>query len=206
MIKGYWLPTYPFLIIDHHISKMLVIKRYPNRKLYNTEDKQYITLDEIAELIRNGNDIQVTDNVTGEDLTAVTLSQIIFEQQKRYSGFLPRSVLTSLIQTGGEKISAFQRNLMSSLESIGLIDEEIKARVEILINRGELAESEGRQLLDKLLSFDSQTTIDDTYPDDELIEEVLASKDLPTKNDLEKLVAQLDELNSKLDNSIRSIE
>lgn len=185
---------------------MLVIKRYPNRKLYNTEDKQYITLDEIAELIRKGNDIQVTDNVTGEDLTAVTLSQIIFEQQKRYSGFLPRSVLTSLIQTGGEKISAFQRNLMSSLESIGLIDEEIRARVEILINKGELAESEGRQLLDKLLSLDSQTTTDDNYPDDELIEEVLANKDLPTKKDLEKLVAQLDELNSKLDKSIQNIE
>jgi len=185
---------------------MLVIKRYPNRKLYNTEDKQYITLDEIAELIRKGNEIQVTDNATGEDLTAVTLSQIIFEQQKRYSGFLPRSVLTSLIQTGGEKISALQRNLMLSLESLGLVDEEIRARVEILINRGELAESEGRQLLDKLLSHDSQTSIDDTYPSDELIEEVLANKDLPTKNDLDKLLAQLDELASKLDDSIQNTE
>lgn len=185
---------------------MLVIKRYPNRKLYNTVDKQYITLDEIAELIRKGNEIQVTDNATGEDLTAVTLSQIIFEQQKRYSGFLPRSVLTSLIQTGGEKISALQRNLMSSLESLGLVDEEIKARVEILINRGELAESEGRQLLDKLLSLDSQTSTEHTYPSDELIKEVLANKDLPTKNDLDKLIAQLDELASKLENSIQNTE
>ena len=95
---------------------------------------------------------------------------------------------------------------MSSLESLGLVDEEIQARVEILINRGELAESEGRQLLDKLLSHDSQTSIDDTYPSDELIEEVLANKDLPTKNDLDKLLAQLDELASKLDNSIQNTE
>lgn len=95
---------------------------------------------------------------------------------------------------------------MLSLESLGLVDEEIRARVEILINRGELAESEGRQLLDKLLSHDSQTSIDDTYPSDELIEEVLANKDLPTKNDLDKLLAQLDELASKLDNSIQNTE
>jgi polyhydroxyalkanoate synthesis regulator phasin len=95
---------------------------------------------------------------------------------------------------------------MSSLESLGLVDEEIKARVEILINRGELAESEGRQLLDKLLSLDSQTSTEHTYPSDELIKEVLANKDLPTKNDLDKLVAQLDELASKLDNSIQNTE
>ncbi len=185
---------------------MPVIKRYPNRKLYNTEDKQYITLDEIADLIRQGDEIQVTDNVTGEDLTAVTLSQIIFEQEKKYSGFLPRSVLTSLIQSGGEKISAFQRNIMSSLESWGLVDEEIRSRIEILINRGELAESEGRRLLDKLLSLDSQSTTDAIYPSDELIEEVLANKDLPSKKDLDKLFAQLDELTSKLDNSILKTE
>ena len=181
---------------------MPIIKRYQNRKLYNTEDKQYITLDEIAELIRQGDDIQVTDNVTGEDLTAVTLSQIIFEQEKKQSGFLPRSVLTSLIQTGGDKINAFQRNLMSSLGSLGLVEEEIKSRMEILINRGELAESDGRRLLDKLLSLDTQLTTDENIPSDELIEEVLAKKDLPSKNDLDKLIAQLDELTSKLDNSI----
>ena len=185
---------------------MPVIKRYPNRKLYNTEDKQYITLDEIADLIRQGDEIQVTDNVTGEDLTAVTLSQIIFEQEKKYSGFLPRSVLTSLIQTGGEKISALQRNLMSSLESWGLVDEEIRSRIEILINRGELAESEGRRMLDKLLSLDSQTTTDYIYPSDELLVEVLETKDLPSKKDLDKLVAQLDELASKLDKSILKTE
>ena len=68
---------------------MTMIKRYPNRKLYDTEAKQYITLSGIAELIRQGGDIQVSDYATGEDLTALTLSQIIFEQEKKQSGFLP---------------------------------------------------------------------------------------------------------------------
>ena len=54
---------------------MLVIKRYPNRKLYDTEAKRYITLDGIAELIRQGAEVRVIDHTTDEDLTAVTLTQ-----------------------------------------------------------------------------------------------------------------------------------
>ncbi|MGD8735253.1 MAG: polyhydroxyalkanoate synthesis regulator DNA-binding domain-containing protein, partial [Anaerolineae bacterium] len=55
---------------------MTRIKRYPNRKLYDTEAKQYITLEGIAALIRQGNEVQVIDHATGEDLTALTLTQI----------------------------------------------------------------------------------------------------------------------------------
>ncbi len=62
---------------------MRVIKRYPNRKLYDTEGKQYISLERIAGLIRGGEDIHVVDHATHEDLTTVTLTQVIFEQEKR---------------------------------------------------------------------------------------------------------------------------
>ena len=71
---------------------MVIIKRYPNRKLYNTETKKYITLDGIADLIREGEEVQVLDHATGEDLTALSLSQILFEREKKSAGFLPHSV------------------------------------------------------------------------------------------------------------------
>ena len=83
---------------------MPIIKRYPNRKLYNTASKRYITLEGIAKLIRRGQEVQVVDHVTGDDLTALTLSQVIFEQEKKRGDFLPRSVLTGLIQAGGETL------------------------------------------------------------------------------------------------------
>ena len=88
---------------------MPVIKRYPNRKLYDTEAKQYITLDGIAGLIREGQEVSVIDHATGEDLTAVTLTQIIFEQEKKRKGFLPQTVLTGLIQAGGDTMSTLRR-------------------------------------------------------------------------------------------------
>ena len=104
-------------------------QRYPNRKLYDTEAKKYVTLNGIAELIRDGEELQVVDHNSGEDLTAVTLTQIIFEQEKQQSGFLPRSVLTGLIQAGGDKLSTLRRTLASPLDLIHHVDEEIDRRV-----------------------------------------------------------------------------
>ena len=73
---------------------MLTIKRYPNRKFYDTEEKRYITLDDISSRIREGREVQVIDQGTGEEITSVVLTQIIFEQEKKRAGFVPRSVLT----------------------------------------------------------------------------------------------------------------
>ena len=59
------------------------IKRYSNRKLYDTHDSHYVTLQQIAALIRNGDEIRVIDKTTQQDLTAATMAQIIFEEEKR---------------------------------------------------------------------------------------------------------------------------
>ena len=77
---------------------MRTIKRYSNRKLYDTEEKRYITLDQIAVLVRDGQDIKVIDNQSGEDLTTVTLSQILLEQEKRKETAIPKSFFVGLIQ------------------------------------------------------------------------------------------------------------
>ena len=59
------------------------IKRYANRKLYDTRDSRYVTLDHIAAMVRAGDDIRVVDNTTQADLTTATLAQIIFEEEKK---------------------------------------------------------------------------------------------------------------------------
>ena len=72
-----------------------IIKRYSNRKLYDTEDKRYITLEQIQQLVKDGQDIKVVENQTGEDLTTVTLSQLLLEQEKAEAERLRQSVLDS---------------------------------------------------------------------------------------------------------------
>jgi polyhydroxyalkanoate synthesis repressor PhaR len=82
-----------------------VIKRYANRKLYDTQRSRYVTLDQIAEMIRAGEDVRIVDNNTKEDLTSVTLAQIIFEEEKKQKSFLPLGAMRNIIQQGGDALS-----------------------------------------------------------------------------------------------------
>ena len=182
---------------------MPLIKRYPNRKLYGTDAKQYITLDQIAALIREGEEIHVVDNATGEDLTTVTLTQIIFEQEKKQGGFLPRPILSSLIRAGGDRINALQRSLASSIGLWHQVDEEIQRRVEILINQGDLEEEEGRILIKKLITLGGEreelSRLVTTQISTEEMEQYLIDRNVPTRDDLQHLLDELDQLCAEID-------
>jgi polyhydroxyalkanoate synthesis repressor PhaR len=84
-----------------------VIKRYSNRKLYDTKDSRYVTLLQIAEMVRGGEEVQIIDNNTKEDLTEVTLAQIIYEEQKQKASTsrnVPLQTLKDLIHQRTEKV------------------------------------------------------------------------------------------------------
>ena len=83
-----------------------IIKRYTNRKLYDTVESRYVTLDEIAEMVKAGAEVQIVDNRTKEDLTTVTLAQIIFEEEKKTSK-MPLAMLREIIRTGGARLQTF---------------------------------------------------------------------------------------------------
>lgn len=81
-----------------------VVKRYSNRKLYDTRESRYVTLLQIAEMVRAGEEVQIIDNATKDDLTEVTLAQIIYEEQKQHSRSVPLQTLRDLIHQRGEKL------------------------------------------------------------------------------------------------------
>ncbi len=80
-----------------------VIKRYSNRKLYDTKDSRYVTLLQIAEMVRNAEEVQIIDNNTKDDLTEVTLAQIVYEEQKN-SKNVPLQTLKALIHQRTETV------------------------------------------------------------------------------------------------------
>ncbi len=179
---------------------MPVIKRYPNRKLYDTEAKRYITLNEIAALIRAGDEVVVTDHATDEDLTAVVLTQIIFEQEKAQRGFLPKAVLTNLVRAGGDTLSTLRRGLTLPLDLWRHVDEEIDRRVQMLISKGDLAKEEGQKLREKLLS--PMFAAPETHIGADL-EQLLSDHGVPTRREIERLHAQIDALSTKLESLTR---
>lgn len=95
-----------------------IIKRYANRKLYDTEHSRYVTLDQISEMIRNGDDVKIVDNKTKEDLTTVTLAQIIFEEEKKQRSFLPLGAMRNIIQSGGESAREWFAAAQAKVQSI----------------------------------------------------------------------------------------
>jgi polyhydroxyalkanoate synthesis repressor PhaR len=92
-------------------TKTKIIKRYQNRKLYDTQQSCYVTLDDIAKMIRTSEDVMVIDNKTKNDITAATLTQIIFEAEKKASQYAPLFTLREIIQNGNGSISSYLAKL-----------------------------------------------------------------------------------------------
>jgi len=165
----------------------ILIKRYANRKLYNTETSRYITLKGIAELIESGDEVRVVDNETGEDITSIALSQILVDNERTKGGDVPGSVLTELISKGGDVLySALRRGVGDAQEGI----EEIQKNVRRLVHR----DGEG---LGNWIAYGA--------PDIEKVvqrsvERVLKVLDLPRRSDLDALNENLDRVARALEN------
>lgn len=170
----------------------VLIKRYPNRKLYDTQAKRYITLEDISQLILEGNDVEVRDHETGEDLTGMTLSQIIFEREKRNAGYLPSALLTNLIRTGGDTLGYMRRSLHASVSALRMLEGEIDQRIDALVRRGEIAEDEAERLRKEIKAGSAELQI--PGPLDQRVEAALRRFNLPSRVDMVRLQNQVDEL------------
>jgi polyhydroxyalkanoate synthesis repressor PhaR len=109
-----------------------VIKRYTNRKLYDTVESRYVTLDEIAEMVKQGVEVKIVDNRTKEDLTSVTLAQIVFEEEKKKNQ-MPLSVLREIIRQPGERLNDFISTQVSP--RVDAIKQEATGRINTLLGR-----------------------------------------------------------------------
>ncbi len=103
-----------------------VIKRYESRKLYDTEESRYISLEDIAQWVRSGQDVRVIDNASNDDVTAQILTQVIHDEGKRGTSFLPTELLHELVRLGEEAMS-------TGVEQVqGTVDRLVKASIDRL--------------------------------------------------------------------------
>jgi polyhydroxyalkanoate synthesis repressor PhaR len=110
-----------------------LIKRYGNRKLYDVAASQYITLEGIRALVREGEDVRVVDNDSNEDLTAVTFAQIIFEDAKKQNGDRSLPLFRWLIQRGDEAMRDFFRSVERGREALDSVREATEKKVQQLV-------------------------------------------------------------------------
>lgn len=88
-------------------NKPLILKKYTNRRLYDTEKSVYVTLDDVTETIRGGRPVEVTDAKTGEDVTSSILTQIVLEEARKKKYLLPPPLLYLIIQYGENVLTDF---------------------------------------------------------------------------------------------------
>jgi polyhydroxyalkanoate synthesis repressor PhaR len=176
----------------------VIIKRYRNRKLYNTQSKSYVTLQDVEELIKQQEEIKVIDNDTENDITSTTLSQIIFGLEKNQNGVLPINLLISLVQSGGKRMDELRRNVFNSLNLAHHFDIEIERRVNLLIANGEFSQEAGNQLLQKLLTVGNVQEDVIESVEGKFIE-LLRERQIPTKNDFQTLINRIEILSKKVE-------
>ena len=121
------------------------IKRYGNRKLYDLDAKRYVTLEELAAMVASGLDIEVIDQRTGEDLTSLTLVQVLLEGLKEKTARIPRQVLVRLVRLGAGPASAFG-NWPAPHEAATRARVEVEKVVGSLLSRGRLSLDEALTL------------------------------------------------------------
>ena len=97
-----------------------LIKRYGggSRKLYDTEESRYVSLDEIAAWVRKGQELQVVDSGTGEDVTSQTLAQVIYEDHRTGVSFLPKEFLHEVIRVGHQVLATKVEQIQTGVQTL----------------------------------------------------------------------------------------
>jgi len=108
----------------------VVIKKYANRRLYNTQTSSYVTLDHLAAMVKEGTEFEVQDARTGEDITRSVLTQIIFEEEAKGQNLLPIKFLRQLIRFYGDSLQAFVPGYLDmSMDSFTKNQGEMRDRI-----------------------------------------------------------------------------
>ncbi len=175
------------------------IKKYANRKLYDTTDKKYISMVRLSELIKLGEDIVIIDNETGEDLTASIVSSLIARTSGKTEKKVSSGVLIQLFRKGGNAITDYAKRYVSVWQrSITMAEDEIDSMVKSLIKNKEISKSEGSRLKNEIIGYTAslKNWISETI--DNRLKEVLDAMNLATKDQVSSLSSRINVLEKKL--------
>ena len=179
---------------------MHIIKKYANRKLYDTKEKQYLTMDRLAELIKSGEEVSILDNETGQDLTSAIVSQLLGRQKGNAEKAVPSSVLIQMLRKGSGTLFGYGKKYISLWQSaITMSRDEIEKLVNTLVKDKELSEFEGKNLKKEIVHFTAnlKSWIIETI--DHRVAEGLKMMNLATKDQLSELIDKVDKLTRQVE-------
>jgi polyhydroxyalkanoate synthesis repressor PhaR len=181
---------------ENTVSGPRVIKRYSNRKLYDTQESRYVTLEEISALVKSGQEVSIVDNRTGDDLTEVTLAQILYEEQKKHTTRMPLGALQEILRTSGAAISEFiQKRVREPVQSLR---EGAERKMDELVRRSESSMEEKARSVREFFQGAHRALDDLQRRIDERIHNVLDGGKAGLRRELASLRRRIEELENRL--------
>ena len=180
---------------------MHLIKKYANRKMYDTTDKRYISRDQLTELIKKGEEVTIIDNRTGEDLTTPIVSQLIGMDSKddESDGAISSKFMMQLLRKGGGTLTDYAKKYVSLWQgALTMAEDEIDHLVNRLVKNKELSLSEGKRLKKEIIGYTDSLKewISDSI--DKRVSSVLDAMNLATNDHIKELSAKVDSLTEKV--------
>ncbi len=180
---------------------MHLIKKYANRKMYDTTDKRYISRHQLSELIKNGEEVAIIDNKTGEDLTASIVSQLIGMESKgrEDDAVVSSKFLMQLLRKGGGTLSDYAKKYASLWQgAFSMAEDEIDKIVNKLVKNKELSLSEGSRLKKEITGYTHSLKgwISDSI--EYRVGEVFNAMNLATNDHIKELSAKVEALDKKV--------
>ena len=176
------------------------IKKYSNRKLYDTTDKRYITMDEIAELIKAGEEISIVDNQNDQDITAPIVSQLLGRQLGDLDNGMPANVLFKILRKGGEGLMGPTKKYLGFWQKALTTAEDKVDNLRDSLNRdSDISEDEGNQLEEEMLHQSQELENWMNAQIDERVSIILKQKNFATKRQISNLRTKVQELSGRID-------
>lgn len=180
---------------------MRIIKRYKNRRLYDTEQKKTIKIEDVVCLVKNDIDFKVIDNKSKKDITTKVLAQAFSEELKRWRSLKDTGkILRQLILRGGESTMDFlEKTLLAGLGLFDLTKERAEKIVDDLVKRGEVSKSDKAKAIKELLKGHEQRMKKLKEKIDERVEKLSSKIRMAKKDDLDELSKKIDQLAKTVD-------
>ncbi len=178
---------------------MHLIKKYANRKLYDTTDKCYLTMDRLSELIKEGAEVTIVDNETGKDLTASILTQLLARERLVSESAVPPGILMQMLRKGRGTLFGYGKKYVSVWQNALMMSkDEIEKFINSLVTDRELSEAEGKNLKKEIVTVTNQLKAWIMQNIDRRVTEALKMTNLATHEQIVELTNKVEALSRQV--------
>jgi polyhydroxyalkanoate synthesis repressor PhaR len=179
---------------------MRIVKKYANRKLYDTVDKTYISMDRLAELVKSGEEVSVVDNQTGQDITVSVLSQLLAREKREGNTEELADMLSNMLRKGGDTVFGYAKKYSTRWQgAMSIAEDELEKLAKLFLKDREMGEDEKKDFLQGFRGHAEKLKLWIGEKVDQRVGDVLKMMKLVSREEFEILYAAVSSLEERVE-------